>query len=138
MNMKKALVILLVLAAVVVATGSRYSSQIVVDRASYTLPVDPNDPIFTALRLQGDPAIYNQWVAQFGATERTKLIYDVSFNREIVINLAQRVISLEARVTALEPVKMPPLIDPNAAPITPEDLGGTFVPLDELPPEMRD
>ena len=133
MNMKKA-AMLLVLAAVVVAGGARYSAQIVVDPAAYTTPVDPNDPIFAVVNQSGDPGIYAKWQAQFGDSERTKLFYAVSFHREVLVSMANRVAALEARVVALEPV---PLIDPNAAPVTPEDLGGTFVPLEELPPEMQ-
>ena len=134
MNMKKVTVILLVLATVIVASGTRYSARIVVDRASYTMPVDPNDAIYVVLNQHEDPVIYARWQAQFGDTERTKTLYAVSFNREVILNMAQRVAALEARVTALEPV---PIIDPNAAPLTPEDLGGTFVPLEDLPPDMQ-
>ena len=134
MNMKKATLILLVLATITVAGGARYSAKIIVDPASYTLPVDPNDEIYVVLNQHEDHAVYAKWQAQFGDTERTKTLYAVSFNREVILNMAQRVAALEARVTALEPV---PFIDPNAAPITPEDLGGTFVPLEELPPSMQ-
>ena len=134
MKMKKALLILLVLATITVAGGARYSARIVVDRASYTMPVDPNDAIYVVLNQHEDHAVYAKWQAQFGDTERTKTLYAVSFNREVLLDMAQRVAVLEARVTALEPV---PIIDPNADPITPEDLGGTFVPLEELPPDMQ-
>ena len=123
--MKNVLIsISIVLAIVVVTYGGRYSEQVVVDPQSYTLQVDPNDPIFAALQQQGDPAIYAGWQAQFGATERTKLIYDVSFNREVLVGMVQRLAALDARVTALEPAP----IDPNTGPV---------VPLEDLSPEMR-
>jgi len=41
---KYSIIITLALATVIVAAGSRYSMRVVVDPASYTLPVDPNGP----------------------------------------------------------------------------------------------
>jgi len=134
MNMKKVTIILLVLATVIVASGTRYSAKIVVDPASYTMPVDPNDAIFAVVNQSNDPDTYAKWQVQFGDSERTKVIYSASFNREVLVQVSQQVAALQARVTALEPV---PIIDPNAAPLTPEDLGGTFVPLEDLPPDMQ-
>jgi len=133
MNMKKA-AFLLVLAAVVVAGGARYSAKVVVDPASYTMPVDPNDAIWAVVNQSNDPNTYAKWQVQFGDSERTKVIYSASFNREVLVQVSQQVAALQARVAALEAV---PVIDTNAATLTPEDLGGTFVPLKDLPPEMQ-
>jgi len=118
MNMKNATLILLVLATITVAGGARYSARVAVDPASYTMPVDPNDPIFAVVTQHEDPNVYAAWKVQFGDTERTKTVYAVSFNREILLSLVQRVRVLEARVAALEPVRD---VDPNAAPMATEE-----------------
>jgi len=116
---KYSIIITLALATVIVAAGSRYSMRVVVDPASYTLPVDPNDPIVVVLAPTHDPNAYALWQSRFGDNERTTLFYEVSYNRERGDNLARtlmaRLRALEARVAALEPV-----VDPNGPPAMPE------------------
>ena len=117
--MKKALIVTIGigLAAIGVALaggGARDRYKVTVDPNSYTLPANLSDPALVVLARTQNGYVYRQWQEEFGDTERTFLLYSLTFNRELLANTAQRLARLEARIAALEPPADPnEPVDPN-------------------------
>ena len=103
-----AIVVFVIVGAVAMAAG-RYQVGEPVSLGVYTETFDVNDPAYKFMQIiYGDPnsqtlqAAPDDWVQQFGNSERTLLLHAVSELRVVVASQGRAIMDLEARIDEME------------------------------------
>jgi len=106
--MRWTLAIIGVLGVVAIGAG-RYQVGEPVSLGVYTETFDVNDPAYKFMQIiYGDPnsqtlqAAPDDWVQQFGNSERTLLLHAVSELRVVVASQGRAIMDLEARIDEME------------------------------------